>query len=120
MRALLYGSWLAAQLGWTPQDAMTRIRLHCRKDTDANAVGLLSVELKTDDATVCVRKNYGELTASAQVTMSHVCGLPRKRAFWPTDDASLLSQQLDHFAPDAVYQWGLTMAAALVPLLPDR
>jgi len=120
LRALLYGSWLAAQLRWTPRDAAAKVRLSSRKDADATAAGLLSVELKTDDATICIRKNYGELTASAQVTMSNVCGLPRKRAFWPTDDASLLSQELDRFAPDSVYKDVLAMAAALVPLLPER
>jgi glucose-6-phosphate dehydrogenase assembly protein OpcA len=120
LRALLYGGWLAAQLHWTPQDATAKIRLNSRKDTEATAVGLLSVELKADDATVCIRKNPGELTASAQVTMSKVCGLPRKRAFWPTDDASLLSQELDRSAPDSVYPWALAMAAALVTFLPEK
>jgi glucose-6-phosphate dehydrogenase assembly protein OpcA len=120
LRALLYGGWLAAQLRWTPQDAAMKIRLDSRKDTEATAVGLLSVELQADDATICVRKNPGELTASAQVDMAKVCGLPRKRAFWPTDDASLLSQELDRAAPDSVYQWALAMAAALVTFLPEN
>ena len=120
LRALLYGGWLAAQLRWTPRDAMARIRLSCRKDGEATAAGLLSVELKTDDATVCIRRNCGELTASAQVTMSNVCDLPRKRALWPADDASLLSQELDRSASDSVYPWALAMAAALVTLLPER
>jgi glucose-6-phosphate dehydrogenase assembly protein OpcA len=119
LRALLYGGWLAAQLRWTPQDASARIRLGKGEDADAAATGLLSVELKGDGATVCIRKNPGELTASAQVAMPHVCGLPRKRAFWPTDDASLLSQELDRSGPDSVYPWALSMAAALVTLLPD-
>ncbi len=119
VRALLYGGWLAAQLHWTPRDATAKIRLRHRKDTDATAVGLLSVEVKADDATVCIRKNPGDLTASAQVTMSKVCGLPRKRAFWATDDASLLSQELDRAAPDSVYQWALAMAAALATSLPE-
>jgi len=119
LRALLYGGWLGAQLRWTPQDAATKIRVSGRKETDAATAGLLSVELKTDEATVDIRKNCGELTASAQVTMARVCGLPRKRAFWPTDDASLLSQELDRSAPDAVYPWALAMAAALVTLLPE-
>ena len=52
--------------------------------------------------------------------MSKVCGLPRKRAFWATDDASLLSQELDRAAPDSVYQWALAMAAALATSLPER
>ena len=120
LRALLYGGWLAAQLRWTPQDAAAKIRLNGRKDTEATTVGLLSVELKADDATIRIRKNPGELTASAQITMSKVCGLPRKRAFWPTDDASLLSQELDRAAPDPVYPWALAMAAALVTFLPGK
>ena len=120
LRALLYGGWLAAQLHWTPQDATAKIRVSGRKDAEASATGLLSVELKADDATVCIRKNCGELTASAQVTMTPVCGRPRKRAFWPTDDASLLSQELDRSAHDAVYQWALAMAAALVTFLPEK
>jgi glucose-6-phosphate dehydrogenase assembly protein OpcA len=120
LRGLLYGGWLAAQLKWTPQDAASRIHLRHRKGRDATTTGLLSVELKTNDSTVCIRKNCGELTASAQVTMPDVCGLPRKRAFWPTDDASLLSQELDHPAPDPVYQWALAMAAALIGLLSEK
>jgi glucose-6-phosphate dehydrogenase assembly protein OpcA len=119
VRALLYGGWLAAQLRWTPPVAATRIRVDCRKDPDATVVGLLSAELRTGDATICVRKDYGEHTASAQITMANVCGLPRKRAFWPEDDASLLSQELDRLDSDPVHQRALTMAAALVPLLPE-
>jgi glucose-6-phosphate dehydrogenase assembly protein OpcA len=117
LRALLYGGWLAAQLRWTPQEALAKIRLNSRDDAYATAVGLLSVELKTADATICIRKNYGDRTASVQVTMPQVCDLPRKRAFWPTDDAALLSEELDHAAPDLVRQWALAMAAALLPLL---
>jgi glucose-6-phosphate dehydrogenase assembly protein OpcA len=120
LRSLLYGGWLAAQLRWTPQDAAARIRLSSRTDKDATATGLLSVEMKADDATICIRKNPGELTASVQVTMAHVCGLPRKRAFWPTDHASLLSQELDRTVSDSVYQWALAMAAALVTFLPQE
>ena len=119
LRALLYSGWLAAQLGWTPQDAAAKIRVSGRTETDAATAGLLSVELQADKATVCVRKNCGELTASAQVTMARVCALPRKRAFWPTDDATLLSQELDRSTSDPVYQWALAMAAALVTFLPE-
>ena len=119
VRALLYGGWLAAQLRWTPQNAAAKIRLTGRTDKEVTETGLLSVELKADDATVCIRKNPGELTASAQITMSCACGLPRKRGFWPADDASLLSQELDRSAPDSVYPWALAMATALVTFLPE-
>ncbi|HUI06416.1 MAG TPA: glucose-6-phosphate dehydrogenase assembly protein OpcA [Verrucomicrobiae bacterium] len=119
LRALLYGGWLAAQLRWTPQQAAAKIRLSGRTDKEATATGLLSVELEADGAAFCIRKNPGELTASARVTMPCACGLPRKRGFWPADDASLLSQELDRSAPDSVYQWALAMAAALVTLLPE-
>jgi hypothetical protein len=45
--------------------------------------------------------------------MPNICALPRKRAFWPTDDASLLSQELDARTPHTVYQRVLAMAAKL-------
>ena len=115
LRALLFAGWLASQLRWTPQDATARIRVRGQTDADATGVGLLSVALNTDDATFCIRKNPGERTASAQVSMPDVCGQPRKRAFWPNDDASLLSQELGRSGPDPVYPWALAMAAALVP-----
>jgi hypothetical protein len=47
--------------------------------------------------------------------MPNACGLPHKRAFWPTDDTSLLSQELDHNTPRTVYQRALAMAARLQP-----
>ncbi len=113
LRARLFGGWIAAQLKWTPADAAAKLHLSCREDTDATTVGLLSVELKAGPATITVRKNYGERTASAQVTMPNACGLPRKRAFWPTDDTSLLSQELDQHTAPTVYQRALAMAAQL-------
>jgi glucose-6-phosphate dehydrogenase assembly protein OpcA len=113
LRALLYAGWFAAQLGWPAAEAGARIRLVGRDDTDATAVGILSVTLTSPTGTFAIRKNHGESTASATVTMPGMCGLPRKRAFWPTDAASLLSQELDHSARHTVYQRALTMAAAL-------
>jgi hypothetical protein len=77
-------------------------------------VGILSVAIKTDDATFSIRKNHGERTASATVDMPHACGLPRKRAFWPADDASLLSQELDRPARDPVYEKALAIAVAVL------
>jgi glucose-6-phosphate dehydrogenase assembly protein OpcA len=114
LRARLYGSWIAAQLGWPVAWAKARIHLSERDDSDATSVGMLSVMLKTDDATFSIRKNYGENAASATIDMPNACGLPRKRAFWPTDDASLLSQELDTVARDAVYGKALSMLIALL------
>ncbi|MGH8678497.1 MAG: glucose-6-phosphate dehydrogenase assembly protein OpcA [Burkholderiales bacterium] len=119
LRALLYAAWFAAQLGWpaaagwSPADASRTIKVRARDDSDATAVGIISITLKSASAEFVIRKNYGERTASAVVTMPNACGLPRKRAFWPTDDASLLSQELDHSARHTVYDRALAMAAAL-------
>jgi glucose-6-phosphate dehydrogenase assembly protein OpcA len=113
LRALLLASWFASQLGWSPADAAIQIRLSAREDTDATSVGILSIALKGDGIDVCVRKNYGELAASATVSVTNACGLPRKRAFWPTDDASLLSQELDHSMPHRVYERALALATEL-------
>ena len=112
LRALLYGSWFAAQLHWPVAEARTRIHLSERDDRDAPSVGILSVTIQTDRATFSIRSNHGENTASATVEMPNACGLPRKRAFWRSDDASLLSQELDHFTRDAVYEKALAMAVA--------
>jgi glucose-6-phosphate dehydrogenase assembly protein OpcA len=114
LRALLYGSWFAAQLRWPLPDAKARIHLTERDDRDATSVGILSVAIQTDDATFSIRKNHGERTASATVDMPNACGLPRKRAFWPADDASLLSQELDRPARDPVYEKALAIAVSLL------
>jgi glucose-6-phosphate dehydrogenase assembly protein OpcA len=114
LRALLYGSWVAAQLGWPAAEAKTRIHLSERDDSDATSVGILSAALKTDEATFSIRKNYGENAASATIDMPNACGLPRKRAFWPTDDTSLLSQELDAGTGDVVYERALSMLVALL------
>ncbi|MGD1019023.1 MAG: glucose-6-phosphate dehydrogenase assembly protein OpcA [Verrucomicrobiia bacterium] len=118
VRALLYGCWFAAQLRWPLPEARARIHLSELDDGDATAVGIISVAIQTDDATFSIRKNHGESTASATVDMPNACGLPRKRAFWPADDASLLSQELDSPARDPVYGKALVIAAAL--LEPDQ
>jgi len=114
LRAWLYGAWLAAQLRWPLPGARDRIRLSEREDPDATSVGMLSIAIKTGDATFSIRKNHGESTASATVDMPNACGLPRKRAFWPADDASLLSQELDQPARDRVYEKALVIAASLL------
>ena len=113
LRALLYASWIAAQLGWSPAEAKKRIRLQAREDRDATSVGMLSITLRSEGATFTIRKNYGESTASAHIEMPDICGLPRKRAFWPTDDASLLSQELDHSPRHTVYERALAMSARI-------
>ena len=113
LRALLCASWVATQLGWPAADAARRIELKAREDDDATSVGILSISLKGDGVEACVRKNYGERAASATVTVPNACGLPRKRAFWPTDDAALLSQELDHSGSHRVYERTLAMAAAV-------
>lgn len=114
LRALLLASWFAAQVGWTPAETHDRLHLSCRQDDDATSVGILSVSLKGENVEVCVRKNHGERTATAIVNVPDACGLPRKRAFWPTDDASLLSQELDHTAPHKVYERALALAAKII------
>lgn len=118
LRALLYGSWIAAQLNWPIDEAAKKIHLSAREDRDATSVGLLSIAIQTGDSTFSIRKNYGESTASATIDMPNACGLPRKRAFWPTDDASLLSQELDIVSHDIVYEKALALAAALLKKTP--
>ncbi len=114
LRALLYSSWIAAQLNWPVDEAAEKIHLSAREDRDATSVGLLSIAIQTDNATFSIRKNHGESTASATIDMPNACGLPRKRAFWPTDDASLLSQELDRGSRDKVYEKALAMAVAIL------
>ena len=113
LRARLLGSWIAAQLNWPVTDAAAKIDLTERDDTDATSVGIVSLIIKTDGATFSIRKNHGELTASALAEMPTMCSLPRKRAFRPTDDASLLSQELDHVVRHVVYERMLSMASQL-------
>ncbi len=114
LRALLFGSWIAAQLNWPATEAKAKICLSERDDHDATSVGILSVAIKTDDAIFSIHKHYGEHAASAVVEMPSACSLPRKRAFWPTDDASLLSRELDHSTRHTVYERALTMAAQVI------
>ena len=114
LRAWLYGAWVAGQLRWPLPEAREKIRLSERDDPDATSVGMLSIAIKTGDATFSIRKNHGESTASATVDMPNACGLPRKRAFWPLDDASLLSQEFDQPARDRVYERALVIAASLL------
>jgi glucose-6-phosphate dehydrogenase assembly protein OpcA len=114
LRAWLFASWLAAQLGWSVAAARDRIHATARDDTDATTVGLLSVRLHGPDVEVCVAKNYGEAAASVTVNVPAACGLPRKRALWPTDDAALLCQELDRAtAAPALYRRALEIAAEL-------
>ncbi|HUJ11941.1 MAG TPA: glucose-6-phosphate dehydrogenase assembly protein OpcA [Verrucomicrobiae bacterium] len=113
VRARLLASWFAAQLEWPVSDAQAKLRLTEKEERDASAVGIRSFTIRTDDATFSIRKNHGELTATALAVMPNVCGVPRKRAFRPMDDASLLSQELDHSLRHAIYERSLTMASRL-------
>ena len=114
LRALLYGSWIAAQLNWTVAEAREKIHLSARDDRDATSVGILSITIKTDDATFSIQKNFGESTASATMDMSNPCGPARTRAFWPADDTSLLSQELDLVRRHTVYEKALAVAVAIL------
>lgn len=114
LRALLYGSWLAAQLGWTADEAATRIRLAAKDDDDATAVGILLIEIKTHAGAFVLRKDHGERTASATADLPGACAWPRKRAFLPADDVSLLSRELDPRGRHSVYERALDMAAQLL------
>ena len=114
MRATLYAAWLAAQLGWSQAVASSRIRLKPQEDgPDAVTMGIISVVLKSPSATFSLRKSLGEWAASAIVEMTNACSLPRKQAFAPNDDASLLSQAFDQPGRDPVYERALAMAAVL-------
>ena len=114
LRATLYAAWLAAQLGWRPVTASKCIHLTPQEDgPDALTVGIISIDLKSPDATFSLRKSFGEWAASATVIMPQLCSLPRKQAFAPNDDASLLSQVFDQPGRDPVYERALAMAAKL-------
>ena len=127
LRATLYASWLASQLGWprnprnpSPSVANSRIRLMPRDDPDASAAGIISIELKSTAATFLLQKSFGEWAASATVLMPQMCSLPRKQAFAPNDDSSLLSQVFDQPGRDPVYEHALAWAAALTESGPEQ
>ena len=105
-RALLFA-------GWVRTHAPVQVEFRCREDRDATAVGLLSVELSGPGATAKLWKNFGEWTASAQVTMPHVCGLSRQQAFAPLDEAALLARELEQPSPMDSYRQALAGVAAL-------
>jgi glucose-6-phosphate dehydrogenase assembly protein OpcA len=119
VRARLLGAWVASQLNWSVTDATATIHFTERDDHDATSVGIISFVIKTDAATFSVRKNHGELTATARTEMPTLCGLPHKRAFRPTDDASLLSEEFDHSVRHAVYERALIMASQLFRTVAD-
>jgi glucose-6-phosphate dehydrogenase assembly protein OpcA len=103
LRGQMYGAWLAGRLGWTNTELAGRLQLVTNYQSDVADQGFLAVTLESDQAQFSIRKNCGESTATALATMSDACGLPRKRALWPTDDVSLLSEELDQTAGHAVY-----------------
>lgn len=110
LRSRLLGAWLAAQLRWDPADARERLELQCVDEDDVEGAGLLEVKLEGPEARFEVCKHHGEQAATSVVHMPRACELPRKRAFWPTDDASLLSQELDRPSRREVYWRTLRMA----------
>ncbi len=110
-RARLIAGWVAAKLGWSAAEMRQRVVLECREDQDATALGLVSLELSGSGASVQVRKNFGECTATSCMMMPAVCGLPRRQAFELLDDAQLLSQELDHARRHPVYEQALALAA---------
>jgi glucose-6-phosphate dehydrogenase assembly protein OpcA len=112
LRAVLLGCWFAAQVGWSPDETRKQVELIARDEDDAANVGILSFTMTGEDVEVRVFKTHGERTATAVVNVPEACGLPRKRAFWPKDDASLLSQELDRTSPHVVYERTLNLAAA--------
>jgi hypothetical protein len=88
-----------------------RLKFEERDAPDTGACGVSAVTLRSATAQFVVQKNFGEQAASAVVHMPDACGLPRKRAFWPADDASLLMQELDAMRRDTLYLRVLELAA---------
>jgi glucose-6-phosphate dehydrogenase assembly protein OpcA len=109
VRALLLAGWLAAQLDWSPAVAATKLRLR-EENEDAGVTG---ITLRSARATFTVRKDLGERAASAWVEMPDRCGLPRKQAFLPGDDVTLLAMEFDRAHAGPAYQRALRLAAAL-------
>lgn len=101
-RGELLAGWLTAQLG-----PGLRVSLTGQEDRDSTTVGLIAVTLRGAGAEICVRKNHGERTASVVVNVPGACGLPRKRALWPTDDAALLNRELDQPSAPGLYRRAL-------------
>jgi len=99
LRARLYAGWLAAQLG-------RPLQVELRSGGAATA-GILQVTLRSESGRFVLQKNPDEQTACSTVHLPALCELPRTRAFWPTDDASLLSQELDSGSRHAAYERAL-------------
>ncbi len=99
LRSRLYAGWLTAQLG-------RRLRVTLREEAEPQA-GFLRITLASDTAKFILRKNHGEQTASTTTHMAAMCELPRTRAFWPTDDSALLSQELDAVQRRSMYERAL-------------
>jgi glucose-6-phosphate dehydrogenase assembly protein OpcA len=114
LRATLFGAWLATRSGWSAAETAQRLEVRQCPESEPVSAGLLTVEICAGRSRFVLRKNHGESTASSSVSTPEWVSLPRKRAFWPTDDVSLLSQELDHTARHRVYEQALRMAAAIV------
>jgi glucose-6-phosphate dehydrogenase assembly protein OpcA len=113
VRALLYTGWLATRLGWTADCARECIRVEECEGEDVAQIGLESVELLSGDASAMIQKDFGGHTAQAVVTMPHLCSVPRRQAFVPLTEASLMAQEFDHVAPHTAYERALALAVAL-------
>jgi glucose-6-phosphate dehydrogenase assembly protein OpcA len=107
VRALLLAGWVVAQLNYTG-----KIRLVAQEE-DAGITGIV---LRSARGTFTVKKDFGERAASARVEMPESCGLPRKQAFLPGDDAALLALEFDRTQGGTTYQRALQVAATLANL----
>ncbi|MBM3859622.1 MAG: hypothetical protein FJ395_08230 [Verrucomicrobia bacterium] len=112
LRAMLYAGWVAARLGWPPEQARKRVTVQERTGDDVAEVGIESVELAAGDAVARLHKDFAANTATAEVTMAHVCGMRCQQAFAPLNEAALMSQELDHVAPHGGYERALALAIA--------
>jgi len=99
LRARLYAGWLEAQLG-------RALRQEVRATADG-AAGLLRITLRSAAGEFVLRKNPATQTACSTAHLPAWCELPRTRAFWPTDDAALLSLELDSGSRHAAYERAL-------------
>lgn len=113
LRALLYGGWLAARLGWPAVDARRRVELHSARDIDARVGGLLRITFRSAAGEFVIWKEADQQVAGTIAQLPRVCQLPRRRALWPTDEVALLSQELDQPARAALYEQTLRLAAEL-------
>lgn len=112
-RAELLSAWLAAQLGWSPAQWAARVQQREERASDpGTAQGLRRVILRSAAAEIAIVKNRNEQAVTTTVTTPTACGLPRRRALWPTDEPALLSEELDRPQRQDLYQRALAMLAS--------